>query len=103
MDSESKFGLGLIALLALCCAGPLVLSLVASGAILGAISAIWATDRRLLLSGGGMLIALGAGTSRRRNTPGTTAGEPCDCVPMTRPAIVRRCGRRCSGAASPGC
>ena len=50
MDSESKSGLGLIALLALCCAGPQVLSLLASGAILGASSAIWVTDRPLLLS-----------------------------------------------------
>ena len=66
MDSESKFGLGLIALLALCCAGPLVLSLLASGAILGAISAIWVTDRPLLLSGGAILIALGAALSARR-------------------------------------
>ena len=68
MDGESKFnpGLGLIALLAVCCAGPLVLSLVASGAILGAISAIWVTDRSLLLSSGVMLIALGAALSARR-------------------------------------
>jgi hypothetical protein len=80
MDTESKFGLGLVAVLALCCAGPLVLSLLASGAILGAISAIWATDRPLLLLGGAMLIALGAGlwarryarsraTPRRQDTP----------------------------------
>lgn len=79
MDSESKFGLGLIVLLVLCCAGPLVLSLLASGAILGAISVIWVTDRPLLLSGGAVLTLLGVGllarryarmkaTSRRRST-----------------------------------
>ena len=80
MDRDSKFGLGLIALVGLCCAGPLVLSLLASGAILGAISTIWVTDRPLLLSGGVMLLVLGAAlsarrysrakaTSRRRSTP----------------------------------
>ena len=61
MISDTKMGLGLVAMLALCCAGPVVLSLLASGAILGAMSAIWATDGPLFLSGGAMLIALGAG------------------------------------------
>ena len=66
MDRDSKFGLGLVALLALCCAGPLVLSLLASGAILGAISAIWVTDRPVLLSGGAVLILLAVALSARR-------------------------------------
>ena len=84
MNSDAKMGLGVVAIVALCCAGPVVLSLLASGAILGAMSAIWATDRPLFLSAGAMLIALGAGLlswrfarsrarSRRRDTP---AGSP---------------------------
>ena len=77
MDSDSKLyqGLGLIALLVLCCAGPLVLSLLASGAILAAISAIWATDRPLLLSGGVTLIALAAWFSARRYARRTAHGR----------------------------
>lgn len=46
MNSVSKIGVGLVVLIALCCAGPLVLSLVVSGAVLGALSAIWATTAR---------------------------------------------------------
>lgn len=61
MNSDTKMGLGLVALLALCCAGPVVVSLLASGAILGAAGAIWAIGRPLFLSGAVALIALGAG------------------------------------------
>src|SRR5579859_1192104 len=66
MTGESKLGLGLIALLALCCAGPLVLSLLATGAVLGAVGAIWAEDRPLLLGSGAIVVALGVWLLARR-------------------------------------
>lgn len=80
MNSDTKMSLGLVAILALCCTGPVVVSLLASGAILGAAGAMWAIGRPLLLSGAVALIALGAGlwawrsrcgraSSRRRHTP----------------------------------
>jgi hypothetical protein len=66
MDTQRNFGLGLIALLALCCAGPLVLTLLATGAVLGALSAIWDEDRPLLLGSGIAVVALGAWLLARR-------------------------------------
>ena len=66
MNSETKIGLGVVALVALCCAGPLVLSLLATGAVLGALSTIWADDRPLLLGSGAIVVALGAWLLARR-------------------------------------
>jgi len=67
MNGDTKMGVGLVALVALCCAGPLVLSLLASGAVLGALSAIWIEARPMLLAGGAVLIALGAWLLARRH------------------------------------
>ena len=78
MDSDSKFGLGLIALVALCCAGPLVLSLLATGAVLGALSAISAEGRQLLLGGGAVVVALGAWLLARRRARTKAAPRPPD-------------------------
>ena len=60
MSNETKIGFGLIALAALCCAGPLVLSLLLSGAVLAALSATWAEGRPLLVASGAILVAIGA-------------------------------------------
>jgi hypothetical protein len=46
MNSETKIGIGMVALVVLCCAGPLVLSLVATGAVLGALGASGPNDVR---------------------------------------------------------
>lgn len=70
MNGETKIGLGAVVLLALCCAGPVVLSLVGSGAALAALSAIWADDRPLLLASALLLVGVGATLLARRNGPG---------------------------------
>ena len=49
MNGGSRLGLGIVALVALCCAGPLVLSLLASGALLGVLSMVLAEGRPLLV------------------------------------------------------
>lgn len=66
MNGETKLGLGLASLLVLCCGGPLVLSLVASGAAMGAIGAVWADGRPLLLAAGALLIVISAWLLARR-------------------------------------
>jgi hypothetical protein len=89
MTGESKLGLGLIALLAVCCAGPLVLSLLATGAVLGALSAIWVEDRPLLLGSRAIAVALAASllarrsarikaAPRRPDAPGDRVGRPSE-------------------------
>ena len=40
MKNDTRLGLAAVGLVALCCAGPLLVSLVASGAVLGAVGAI---------------------------------------------------------------
>lgn len=69
MNGETKLGLGAVVLLALCCAGPLVLSLVGSGAVLAALSAIWVDDRPLLLASALLLVGVGATLLARRHGP----------------------------------
>jgi hypothetical protein len=41
MNGETKMGLGLVAAMALCCGGPLILSALASGVVLGSLGAVW--------------------------------------------------------------
>jgi hypothetical protein len=67
MNSETKIGIGMVALVVLCCAGPLVLSLVATGVVLGALGAIWAQGRPLLLGSAAIAIALCGWLVARRN------------------------------------
>jgi hypothetical protein len=45
MTGELKTGLAITVALALCCAGPIVLALLGSGAVLGALSALWPDGR----------------------------------------------------------
>src|SRR5215813_7331877 len=40
MNREPTIGLGVVVTLALCCAGPIILSLLGSGAVLGALSGV---------------------------------------------------------------
>ena len=67
MNTDSKLGMGVVAVLVLCCAGPLVLSLLATGAVLGALSAIVAQGRPLLLGSAAIAIALGGWLLARRH------------------------------------
>ena len=71
MNNESKIGVGVVALMVVCCAGPIVLSLVVSGAVLGALGAFWTAERELLLGSGALLIALGAWLLVRRRSRAT--------------------------------
>jgi cytochrome c biogenesis protein CcdA len=66
MNRESQIGLGLAALLALCCAGPLVLSLLFSAGVLAALGALRAEDRLLLVGSGAVLIVVAAWLVTRR-------------------------------------
>ncbi len=48
MNNDTRLGLAAVGLFALCCAGPLLVSLVASGAVLGALGAIQGSAPLLL-------------------------------------------------------
>ena len=66
MNGVSKLGLGIVALVALCCAGPLVLPLLASGALLGVLSTVWTEGRPLLVGGTAVFVVVGAWLLTRR-------------------------------------
>ncbi len=91
-NNDSKVGLGLVALMALCCGGPLILSLFASGAVLGALGAVWAGGSLLLLLVGGTRVVAAAWLLARRRTPWD--GGMCrlnDKHPRARSSVVRAC------------
>jgi hypothetical protein len=48
VNNDTRLGLAAVGIVALCCAGPLLVSLVASGAVLGALSAIHGSAPLLL-------------------------------------------------------
>ena len=80
-SNDSKVGLGVVALMALCCGGPLILSLFASGAVLGALGTVWAGDRLLLLLCGGALVVAAVWLLARRRTQGRAEGVDCCAAP----------------------
>jgi hypothetical protein len=57
MNGEPRIGLGLAVALALCCIGPIELSVIGPGAIVAAARAVWA-DVGPLLAGLGVLLVL---------------------------------------------
>ena len=59
MNSDPRTGLGLVGALVVCCAGPIVLSLVGSGVVLSALSGVWADVRPLLTGVGALLVIIG--------------------------------------------
>ena len=54
---DVKLGLAAVALMAVCCGGPVFLSLLASGAALGALGSVWSGGCLLLPVSGALLIA----------------------------------------------
>ena len=81
MNNDMKMGAGVVALMALCCGGPLILSLLASGAVLGALGGVWAGGRLLLLVGGGALAVAAVWLLVRRRVPGTADRVDCCAAP----------------------
>jgi hypothetical protein len=59
MSSELRTGLAITVALALCGAGPIVLALFGSGAVLGALSALWPDGRPPLVGIGALLGIVG--------------------------------------------
>jgi hypothetical protein len=81
-NNDMKMGLGVVALMALCCGAPLILALFASGVVLGGLGTVWAGGRLLLLLlGGGALVVAAAWLLTRRRTPGTGDGADCCAAP----------------------
>ncbi len=87
MNTSEKLGLGVIAVLGLCCGGPLLLSLLLSGVAVSALGAIWTGYQVLLLVGGVLLVGavlMHSTTRRRTERPlGTTGSAPMQRDPRS--------------------
>jgi len=76
MNGDTKIGLGLVGLLALCCGGPVIVSLITSGVLLGAVGTLWAGGELPFLLGGAVLVLAGLWLVARRRAldpPGSAA------------------------------
>jgi hypothetical protein len=73
MNSESRIGLGLVVAVALCCVGPLALSLIGSEAALSVLSGLWPDVRVPLMGLGALLVIVGILVLRPRQR-----GSPSD-------------------------
>jgi hypothetical protein len=80
-NSDAKVGLGVVALMAMCCGGPLILSLLASGAMLGGLSAVWA-DGRLLVVPGVVLVVGAMWLLSRRRSSHANESSACSATPV---------------------
>jgi hypothetical protein len=78
MKSDTGVALGVVAMIALCCGGPLILSLLASGALLSALAAIWPSGRVALLGGATILVLTGVWLVARRRTSFVEGGADAD-------------------------
>jgi hypothetical protein len=83
-NSDTKIGLGIVALMALCCGGPLVLSLLASGAVLGGLGALW-SDSRLLVVPGVVLVVGALWLLLRRRSAQADESSGCQAPLRQRP------------------
>jgi MerT mercuric transport protein len=96
MNGDAKIGMGLVALLALCCAGPLILSLLASGALLGAFGAVWVGGRPLFLAGAAVLVGGAAWLLVRRRSSQADESAAC-CIPRVDSARTAEADEAVSG------
>ncbi len=81
MKSDTAVALGVVAMIALCCGGPLILSLLASGALLGALAAVWSSGRVALLGGATILVLTGVWLVARRRTSSVGGGADWCALP----------------------
>ena len=77
---DLAIGLGVVGVFALCCGAPTMISVLASGAVLGTIGAVWSTGRVVLLSSAAALMVLGMALVARRI--GSRAIGPTDCCAL---------------------
>jgi hypothetical protein len=77
MSTDTKIGLGMVGLLAVCCGLPLIATLFASGVLLGAVGSVWAHGQLLFTVGAALLISTGLWLLVRRR--GTHAADDATC------------------------
>ena len=80
MNRDWRMGLGMVALMVLCCGGPLILSLLTSGAVLGGLAALWAVSRLLLVPGVVLVVGAVWLLGRRRSSQ-REEGAACCATP----------------------
>ncbi len=90
-NSDAKIGLGVVALMAMCCGGPLILSLLASGAVLGGLGALWADSRLLVVPGVVFVVGAMWLLSRRRSSHADESSA-CSATPGPRASTHRPSG-----------
>jgi hypothetical protein len=81
MNSDMKVGLGAAALMALCCGGPLILALLASGAAAGTLGAVWSYGRGPLIVGAIVVLVAGIWLAARRRARIASEREDCCALP----------------------
>jgi len=83
MNGDTKIGVGLIGLVALCCGGPLIVSLITSGVLLGALGMLWAGSLLPFLLGSAIVILTGLWLFARRRAIDAPGDAAC-CAPPER-------------------
>lgn len=81
MKNDATIGLGVVGAMALCCGGPLILSALASGAVLGTVGAVLEGGRLLFLGAGAVLIGLAAAWLLARRFASHADGDAACCAP----------------------
>ncbi len=78
---DVAIGLGVVGAFAVCCGAPIIISMLASGAVLGAVGLVWLNGRVVLLSGAAVLLVTGLWLRARRRTSHVGGGPDC-CAPL---------------------
>jgi hypothetical protein len=74
---EIAVGAGVVGMMALCCGAPIIISVLASSAVLGALGALWSAGRVALLSGAAVLLVAGIWLVARRSSSRASGAANC--------------------------
>jgi hypothetical protein len=81
MKRDIAVSAGVVGVMALCCGAPIIISVLASGALLGALGAVWSAGRVALLSGAAVLLLAGMWLVARRASTNASSAADCWAVP----------------------
>jgi hypothetical protein len=88
MKRDIAVGAGVVGMMALCCGAPIIISVLASGAVLGALGTLWSAGRVALLSGAAVLLLAGIWLVARRNSTHRSGAADCCAVPPSTDVTV---------------
>ncbi len=88
MKRDIAVGAGVVGVMALCCGAPIIISVLASGALIGAFGAAWSAGRVALLSGAAVLLLAGIWLVARRTSTHPSGAADCCAVPPSTEVTV---------------